>query len=54
MQESILAAHLLDAEQKKTAKIKVPERPAFVLPRVYGITDSRKKYDFCLSDFFHF
>lgn len=43
MEEAVLASHLLDAEQKKTAIIKVPERPAFVLPRVYGITDSRKK-----------
>lgn len=43
MQQSVLVSHLLDAEQKKTAKIKIPERPAFILPRNYGITDPRKK-----------
>ena len=43
MQQSVLVSHLLDAQQEKTAKVKLPEKPAYVLPRIYGITDSRKK-----------
>lgn len=37
----ILNSHIFDAEQKKLPKIKDPERPAFNLPRVYGITQER-------------
>lgn len=43
VQNAILSSHIFDAQQEKTAKIKDPNRPAFVLPRVYGITDFRKK-----------
>ena len=43
MQQSVLVSHLLDAQQQKTAIIKIPDRPAFVTPRNFGITDSRKK-----------
>ncbi|CAO1438750.1 unnamed protein product [Diamesa hyperborea] len=42
MQQSVLVSHLLDAQQQKTAIIKIPDRPAFVTPRNFGITDSRK------------
>lgn len=43
MQQSVLVSHLLDAEQQKLAKLKDPARPMWNYPRVYGITDSRKK-----------
>lgn len=43
VQNSVLSSHVFDAQQEKTAKIKDPNRPAYVLPRVYGITDFRKK-----------
>lgn len=43
MQQSVLVSHLLDAEQKKTAKIVNPLRPMRPFPRNYGITDARKK-----------
>lgn len=42
IRNAILASHVFDSEQAKTAIIKIPERPAFVTPRNYGITDSRK------------
>lgn len=44
LQHAILSAHVFDAQQEKTAIRKDVTRPAFNLPRVYGITDSRKKY----------
>jgi hypothetical protein len=43
MQQSVLVSHLLDAEQKKMKKVKDPERPMWVNPRNFGITDARKK-----------
>lgn len=43
MQQSVLVSHLLDAEQQKLAKLKDPLRPMWNYPRVYGISDSRKK-----------
>lgn len=43
VQNSILSSHVFDAQQEKTAKLKDPNRPAYVLPRVYGITNFRKK-----------
>lgn len=43
MQQSVLVSHLLDAEQAKLEKLKDPTRPMWNYPRVYGITDSRKK-----------
>lgn len=43
MQQSVLVSHLLDAEQKKLAKMKDPERPMWNYPRAYGISDTRKK-----------
>ncbi|XP_058839460.1 large ribosomal subunit protein mL37-like [Topomyia yanbarensis] len=42
MQQSVLAALVFDAEQVKTAIVKDPERPAFRLPRNYGISDERR------------
>lgn len=42
MQQSVLAALVYDAEQVKTEIVKVPERPAFKLPRNYGISNERK------------
>lgn len=39
----ILASHVLDAEQVKLPKVKLPDRPAFNLPRDYGISHQRKK-----------
>lgn len=44
LKNAILSSHVFDAQQEKTAIRKDPNRPAFVLPRIYGITDSRKKY----------
>lgn len=37
-----LTAHVFDAEQVKLAIRKDPKRPAFVLPRDYGISDERR------------
>lgn len=42
VQHSILASHVLDAEQQKLPIVKIPERPMFVLPRDYGITYPRR------------
>lgn len=42
MQNAIKTSHLYDAEQKKLPKVKLPDRPAFNMPRVYGSTDSRR------------
>lgn len=42
MRDAVLTSHLLDAEQEKLRKIKDPLRPAFVFPRVFGISDARK------------
>lgn len=39
----ILTSHLFDAEQQKLPKIKDPERPAWNFPRIYGITERRRK-----------
>lgn len=38
----ILASHVLDAEQVKLPKVKLTERPAFNLPRDYGISHQRR------------
>lgn len=43
VQNSILASHVFDAEQVKLPKIKIPERPAFNLPREYGISHHRRR-----------
>lgn len=43
MKNSVLAAHLFDAEQKILEKIKDPLRPAWNFPLSYGITRHRKK-----------
>lgn len=40
---AVLNALLLDAEQQKLEKLKDPSRPAWVFPRVYGITRQRRK-----------
>ena len=44
VQNSILACCVFDTEQVKTAIVKIPERPAYVLPRNYGISEFRKRY----------
>ncbi|XP_003736663.2 39S ribosomal protein L37, mitochondrial [Drosophila pseudoobscura] len=41
IRNAILSAHVLDAEQVKLPKIKLIERPAFNLPRNYGISHER-------------
>ncbi|KAH8382714.1 hypothetical protein KR009_004906 [Drosophila setifemur] len=41
VRNAILAAHVLDAEQVKLPKVRLPERPAFNLPRTYGISHER-------------
>ncbi|XP_023306786.2 39S ribosomal protein L37, mitochondrial [Lucilia cuprina] len=38
----IMASHVLDAEQVKLPKVKLLDRPAFNLPRDYGISHQRK------------
>lgn len=43
LKNSILQAHLFDAHQEKLAVLKDPERPMWVYPRLWGITDLRKK-----------
>lgn len=40
---NIFSAHLFNSEQKKTQKLYDQFRPAFNFPRVYGITEERKK-----------
>lgn len=42
VRNAILTSNLFDAEQKKLAIRKDPNRPAYVLPRDYGITDARR------------
>lgn len=42
VRSAILTSNLFDAEQKKLAIRKDPNRPAYVLPRDYGITDARR------------
>lgn len=45
MQQNVMNVCLFDAEQVKLGhKIKDPERPAFNFPRMYGMTDLRRKY----------
>ncbi|XP_032578899.1 39S ribosomal protein L37, mitochondrial [Drosophila sechellia] len=41
VRHAILASHVLDAEQVKLPKVRLPERPAFNLPRSYGISHER-------------
>lgn len=36
-------SHMFDAEQQKLPKIKDPKRPYHGLPRIYGITQNRRK-----------
>jgi len=43
IRHAILASHVLDAEQVKLPKVRVPERPRFNLPRSYGISHERVK-----------
>lgn len=42
IRNAILTANVFDAEQKKLAIRKDPNRPAFVFARDYGITDARR------------
>ena len=46
IQQLILSSHVLDSEQVKLPKTKLPDRPAFNLPRDYGISHQRKKLVF--------
>uniref|UniRef100_A0A1A9WPS2 Large ribosomal subunit protein mL37 n=1 Tax=Glossina brevipalpis TaxID=37001 RepID=A0A1A9WPS2_9MUSC len=39
---AIMSSHVLDAEQVKLPRVKIPERPAFLLPRDYGISHQRR------------
>lgn len=44
MYQSVMSACLFDPEQVKLGhKIKDAERPAFVFPRLFGISDLRRK-----------
>lgn len=43
MQDVVRTSFLFDAQQEKLPKRKVPDRPAYVLPRDYGITEFRRK-----------
>lgn len=43
VRHAILASHVLDAEQVKLPKVRLPERPAFNLPCSYGISHERVK-----------
>uniref|UniRef100_A0A182YKH1 Large ribosomal subunit protein mL37 n=1 Tax=Anopheles stephensi TaxID=30069 RepID=A0A182YKH1_ANOST len=42
MQQAVLSALVFDTEQVKTAIQKVPDRPAYKLPRTYGISEGRR------------
>ncbi|XP_049285905.1 39S ribosomal protein L37, mitochondrial [Anopheles funestus] len=42
MQQAVLSALVFDTEQVKTALVKVPDRPAYKLPRMYGISEGRR------------
>lgn len=42
VRNATLTAHCFDAEQVKLARRKDPKRPAYVLPRDYGISDARR------------
>ncbi|XP_053658205.1 39S ribosomal protein L37, mitochondrial [Anopheles marshallii] len=42
MQQAVLSALVFDTEQVKNAIIKVPDRPAYKLPRTYGISEGRR------------
>lgn len=43
VQNAIFSSQLLDAEQVKLPKVKLADRPAFNLPRLYGISHERRK-----------
>lgn len=43
VQTSIMASHVYDAQQVKLPKVKLPERPAYNLPRDFGISHERRK-----------
>lgn len=43
MQEAVRTSFLFDAQQVKLPIRKVPDRPAFTLPRDYGISESRQQ-----------
>ncbi|ALC46851.1 mRpL37 [Drosophila busckii] len=42
VQNAIFSSHLLDAEQVKLPKVKLIDRPAYNLPRLYGISHERR------------
>lgn len=43
VQNAIFSSQLLDAQQVKLPKVKLVDRPAFNLPRLYGISHERRK-----------
>lgn len=43
VKKSILSAHIFDSQQEKLPKAKDPKRPSINLPRIYGISDIRRK-----------
>lgn len=43
IQDALRTSLLFDAQQERLPKRKVPDRPAYNLPRDYGITESRRK-----------
>lgn len=45
MQDVVRTSFLFDAQQEKLPIRKVPDRPAYVLPRDYGITEFRRKWE---------
>lgn len=49
IKKAILSANVFDPEQKKLPKIKDPVRPAYNFPRILGISDRRRKYDFLIK-----
>ncbi|KAG8228472.1 hypothetical protein J437_LFUL009337 [Ladona fulva] len=42
VKRNIMASHVFDATQVKLPKLHDPERPAWVFPRLYGISDKRR------------
>lgn len=48
----IMTGNVFDCEQKKLPKKHDPERPALNFPRILGITDIRKKYDYYFTHSF--
>lgn len=54
VQNAIFSSHLLDAQQVKLPKVKLIDRPAYNLPRLYGISHERRKYVPHICEIFKF